>query len=335
MERKDFIKNGLGFLGMVVTAPALLRSKTIQDNNVAACGSTNSETAGPFPTHTPSALVNSNIVSDRTGIPLTINLTINNTNAGCAAFEGAIVDIWHCDKDGNYSEYGGTGMQPTNYTNLHFLRGRQTTNNGGQVTFTSIFPGWYNGRATHIHVHIYNDSGNSLLVTQIAFPEGTGSAVNLVNASTANGYTKGMNGYTYNASDNVFSDGVANEMSVVSGTVVTGFTLTHTIYAAGPTLSINDTTAVLSQLGQNYPNPFADTTTIPLQLLLSAKVSLQIYDLNGRKIGKAIEEQFSQGSHAIVIDKTSLNLTSGYYIYKVKIENADGIFEQHKKMLVK
>jgi len=335
MERKDFIKNGLGFLGMVVTAPALLRSKTMQDNKAASdCGSTNSETAGPFPTHTPSALVNTNIVSDRNGIPLTINLTINNANAGCAAFEGAIVDIWHCDKDGNYSEYGGTGMQPANYTNLHFLRGRQTTNAGGQVSFTSIFPGWYNGRATHIHVHIYNASGNSLLVTQIAFPEGTGSAVTLVNASTANGYTKGMNGYTYNASDNVFSDGVANEMSVVSGTVADGFTLAHTLFAAGPTLSVNDTTAVLSQLGQNYPNPFADKTTIPLQLLLASRVTLQVYDLNGRMIGKALNQQFSQGNHSIVLEKAALKLASGYYIYKVKIENADGIFEQHKKMLV-
>ena len=56
-------------------------------------------------------------------------------------------------------------------------------------------------------MHIYTSSGKSLLVTQIAFPEGAGSAVNLVNSSAANGYTKGMSGYTYNASDNVFSDG--------------------------------------------------------------------------------------------------------------------------------
>ncbi|GEP51541.1 hypothetical protein FNO01nite_22130 [Flavobacterium noncentrifugens] len=337
MERKDFIKNGLGFLGMAVAAPTLLRKHLPASNateNTAACGNTNSETAGPFPTHTPSSLISSNIISDRPGIPFAINLTINNTNAGCAAYEGAIVDIWHCDKDGNYSEYGGTGIQPTNYTTVHFLRGRQTANTNGLVRFTSIFPGWYTGRATHIHVHVYNAAGTSLLVTQIAFPEGTNSAVNLVNASTANGYTKGMTGYTYNASDNVFSDGVTNELSSISGSVADGFTLNHTIFAAGPTLAINDATAVLSQLGQNYPNPFHDKTTIPLQLLLASKVTLQIYDLNGRIIGKPIENRFSSGNQSIVLEKSALNLSSGYYIYKVKVENADGIFEQNKKMLV-
>ena len=124
-------------------------------------------------------------------------------------------------------------MQTVDYTTVHFLRGRQTTDNNGLVTFTSIFPGWYTSRATHIHVHIYNASGTSLLVTQIAFPEGTNSAVALVNASTANGYTKGMTGYTYNAADNVFSDSVANELSTVTGSVAAGFILTHTINVAG------------------------------------------------------------------------------------------------------
>ncbi len=123
-------------------------------------------------------------------------------------------------------------MQSVNYTSVHFLRGRQTTDANGLVTFTSIFPGWYSGRATHIHVHIYNASGTSLLVTQIAFPEGTGSAVATVNGSggSAYGYTKGMTGYTYNASDNVFSDDTAGkEIAAVTGSLTGGYTLTHTI----------------------------------------------------------------------------------------------------------
>src|SRR6476620_9431536 len=214
MERKDFLKNSIGFLGLAVAAPTLLRAREANPEtaNAAVCSVTNSETAGPFPTHTPSSLVNSNIVSDRTGVAFTVNINIKNINANCGALQNALVDIWHCDKDGYYSEYGGTAMQPQDFTSYHFLRGRQVTDANGLVSFTSIFPGWYSGRATHIHVHIYNSSGTSLLVTQIAFPEGAGSAVVLVNASTANGYTKGMTGYTYNATDNVFSDGVANEM---------------------------------------------------------------------------------------------------------------------------
>lgn len=45
------------------------------------------------------------------GVAFTIKITINNKNNNCAALAGTIVDIWHCDQDGYYSEYGGTGMQ--------------------------------------------------------------------------------------------------------------------------------------------------------------------------------------------------------------------------------
>jgi protocatechuate 3,4-dioxygenase beta subunit len=254
MKRKDFLR-GLGLVGIGSLAIPILNACSKDDDSSetstatdttsgtdatsgtgstsGSCSVTSSETAGPFPTITPSSLVKSNIVMDRTGVGFTINITIKNTNASCAALKGALVDIWHCDKDGYYSEYGGTSMQTVNYTAVHFLRGRQTTDDNGLVTFTSIFPGWYSGRSTHIHVHIYNASGTSLLVTQIAFPEGTNSAVALVNASTANGYTKGMSGYTYNAADGVFSDSVANELSTITGSVADGFILAHTINVAG------------------------------------------------------------------------------------------------------
>ncbi|WP_449386820.1 dioxygenase family protein [Chryseobacterium lineare] len=237
IDRKGFLKS-LGLAGVTaLAAPVFIHCRNdddkdsettgVIDNTIStACSVTNSETEGPFPTKSPSTLVQSNIVSDRTGVPFTIAITVQNTNASCASLQGAIVDIWHCDKDGNYSEYGGTGMQSANYTSVHFLRGRQTTDSNGKVNFTSIFPGWYNGRATHIHVHIYNSAGQSLLVTQIAFPEGSDSAVVQVAAST--GY-KGMSGYTYNSNDNVFSDGTSNEMSSISGSVSEGFALTHTI----------------------------------------------------------------------------------------------------------
>ncbi|MDR6465597.1 intradiol ring-cleavage dioxygenase [Chryseobacterium sediminis] len=237
MNRKGFLKS-LGLAGVTaVAAPLLIHcgsdddvisssSGTSTESGSTGCSVTNTETEGPFPTKSPSTLVQNNIVSDRTGVPFTIAITVQNVNASCAILQGALVDIWHCDKDGNYSEYGGTGMQSANYTSVHFLRGRQTTDANGQVSFTSIFPGWYNGRATHIHVHVYNSAGQSLLVTQIAFPEGSDSAVVQVAAST--GY-KGMNGYTYNANDNVFGDGTSNEMSNISGSVSGGFALTHTI----------------------------------------------------------------------------------------------------------
>lgn len=236
MEKRAFIKKlGLGGLAFPFLSHCIENEDNIIDggntetNEDGSCTTTASETAGPFPTKNPSSLQRVDIRADRTGIVLDIEIAILNFNANCEPIENAIVDIWHCDKDGYYSEYGGTGMQQSDFTGEHFLRGRQITDSNGKVAFTSIFPGWYQGRATHIHVHIYNSSGKSLLVTQIAFPEGSNSAVNQVNASTANGYTKGMSGYTTNSRDNVFSDGVQTEMSNISGSIAEGFSLTHSI----------------------------------------------------------------------------------------------------------
>jgi len=227
MKRKQFLKS----LGMTSVILPLMQACNKEDDPTVtgSCTATDSETAGPFPTKDPSSLVMVDIRSDRTGVPFEFTITVQDKNNNCAAHEGAIVDVWHCDKDGYYSEYGGTTMQTVDFTSVHFLRGRQVTNSNGQVGFTSIFPGWYSGRSTHIHVHIYDASGNSLLVTQIGFPEGSSSAVVLVNASSANGYTKGMTGYTYNSSDNIFSDSQDTEIGTINGSVAAGFTLTHTI----------------------------------------------------------------------------------------------------------
>ena len=245
MERKHFLKS---LLVGAASAPALLTAcgkdevspTTSSGSTTTGSGSTTTttggssssnctvaptETEGPFPTHTPSSYVRSDITDGRTGHKMTSKITITSSSNSCSALAGALVDIWHCDAEGNYSEYGGTGMQSTNYTSVHFLRGRQTTDSSGLVTFTSIFPGWYSGRATHIHVHVYSSSGTSLKVTQIAFPEGTGSALLAVN-----GYAKGMTGYTYNKSDNVFSDDTAGiEIATVTGNTTDGFVLTMNI----------------------------------------------------------------------------------------------------------
>ncbi|WP_316795866.1 intradiol ring-cleavage dioxygenase [Pedobacter agri] len=238
MERKNFIRSlMIGAISTPVIIEACKKSGVTDDSvsGSGTAGSTTSingtctvaptETEGPFPTKSPSSYVRSDITDGRTGYKLTAKITISNINNSCAALAGAIVDIWQCDADGNYSEYGGSGMQSTNYQSVHFLRGRQITDANGLVTFTSIFPGWYSGRATHIHVHVYSASGTSLSVTQIAFPEGSGSSVALVN-----GYSKGLNGYTYNNADNVFSDDKTGiEIAAVSGTLAAGFDLTFKV----------------------------------------------------------------------------------------------------------
>lgn len=232
MDRKKFIRNGILGIASLATASKLLESCSKSDNDETdssssgdgSCTLSPSETKGPFPIKTPSQLVLENIKSDRVGIALLINLKIENKKNNCEPLSGALVDVWHCDKDGNYSEYGGTQMQQTDYTSVHFLRGRQTSDTSGNVSFISIYPGWYQGRAPHVHVEVLSSSGTSLLVTQIAFPETISSQVYSSTNYAAHGQAD-----TANATDNVFSDSLADELATISGNLTDGFTLTKTI----------------------------------------------------------------------------------------------------------
>ena len=219
MNRLEFIKKGLGSLGFLAVMPLMGACKKDSTTGTSStdCAVTNSETAGPYPTKSPSSFVTKNIVSDRTGTALTVQITVRNVKNNCAFLKDAIVDIWHCDAAGAYSEYG-------NLTSVHFLRGRQTTDANGIADFTSIYPGWYSGRAPHIHVHVYNSSGTSLLVTQIAFPEDVSKVVYAQGVYASRGQAD-----TKNASDGIFSDGVSNELATLTGSPSAGYVLTHII----------------------------------------------------------------------------------------------------------
>ncbi|MGD9560768.1 MAG: intradiol ring-cleavage dioxygenase [Pyrinomonadaceae bacterium] len=228
MDRKEFLKKGASSIVGIVAAPSILTScappmDTTPWDGSGPCPVSPRETEGPFSTHSPAELVRENIVADRSGIPLMITLTIRNSKTDCSPYAGAIVDLWHCDADGNYSEYGGAGMQPTDYKAVHFLRGRQTTNQSGQVGFISIFPGWYRDRAPHIHAEIFDAGGTSLLVTQIAFSKETCDRV-----YAAAGYHGPA--ATLNEKDNVFSNSLAGNMAdSLTGDMTNGYALSKAI----------------------------------------------------------------------------------------------------------
>ena len=215
-------------MGAIVALPTVITSCSNDDDDgtdptSGDCDLSPSETAGPFPIKTPAQLVQENIVGNRTGVALLITLTVQDQSDDCNPLSGVLVDLWHCDAEGNYSQYGGTQMQQTDYTSEDFLRGRQTTDSNGQVSFISIFPGWYMGRAPHIHLEILDSNENSIRVTQIAFPKDICDTVYA---------TAGYNGEadTLNASDNVFSDSLdGNMLDSLTGNTTDGYTLLKTI----------------------------------------------------------------------------------------------------------
>ncbi len=180
----------------------------------ATCAVTPTETAGPFPSL--SDIFRSDIRETKTGTVLTLTIRVVNASAGCAPLANVNVEIWHVDAVGNYSQYG-------TQSGLTYLRGIQTTNASGEVVFTTIYPGWYQGRATHIHAEVTIGS-RSVKATQIAFPESVNNTVHGSGVYASRG-TNPMS----NLSDGIFSDSLSAEIVTPTGSPASGYTATFQI----------------------------------------------------------------------------------------------------------
>ena len=106
------------------------------------------------------------------GTPLRLNFKVSRTEgSSCLPLSGVQVDVWHCDAEGLYSD---TDDYQTDTRGFKFLRGYQITDRHGMAGFTTVFPGWYPGRAVHIHFKIRNDAHDkegSEFTSQIYFDD--------------------------------------------------------------------------------------------------------------------------------------------------------------------
>ncbi|MFT3712357.1 MAG: protocatechuate 3,4-dioxygenase [Archangium sp.] len=179
------------------------------------CNVYKSSTEGPC--HAPS-LVRKDVSEGYAGVPMRLELIV--VNAQCQPVPNATVEIWMCDTRGVYSgDIDGnndsfcTGGSSTAAAAL-WGRGIQTAGSDGRVTFDGNFPGWYSGRATHIHFKV--SVGTTAYVTsQLFFPETLKTSV----YSSVSSYTAPSgNGYVLNASDNVVSQASLTLSDVVCET---------------------------------------------------------------------------------------------------------------------
>lgn len=170
-----------------------------------ACVLTAALTEGPY--FVDERLNRSNITSDPTngsvkeGVPLRLNLTVSSVDgAACTPLAGALVDMWHCDALGVYSDVSGAGQPDT--TGQKFLRGYQLTDENGQVGFQTIYPGWYSGRTVHIHFKVRTDPDAQRgleFTSQLFFDEATTNAVIAREPYSQKGAPD-----TSNAADNIY-----------------------------------------------------------------------------------------------------------------------------------
>jgi len=125
-----------------------------------------SATAGPFPSR---SLLDRRVIHDGyPGHPFRLGVRV--VDPACVPIPGATVEVWHTDASGDYSQYedGGSGKDEAEGTT--FCRGAQTANPEGIVEFETIYPGWYESRAVHIHVRVHVD-GEPVRTAQLYLDE--------------------------------------------------------------------------------------------------------------------------------------------------------------------
>jgi protocatechuate 3,4-dioxygenase beta subunit len=161
------------------------------------------------------------------GIPLTLAITVIDTEAGCIGLEGVQVDIWHCNAEGVYSDEASEGTPSDNW-----LRGYQVTDSAGEVAFTTIFPGWYQGRATHIHLRLrskYSTASSTrdgTNTTQLFFPQ---AIVDTINTTIAP-YASHAANSTTNETDHVNNSETNGEtVLTLNGSTTSGLSAAVTI----------------------------------------------------------------------------------------------------------
>ncbi|MGV9274866.1 intradiol ring-cleavage dioxygenase [Streptomyces griseosporeus] len=196
----------------------------------AACVLTPEQTEGPY--YLDLETVRKDITEGKAGVPLTLRVTVVDA-ATCAPLPRTAVDIWHCDALGVYSGYVAGGSTP----DTTFLRGVQLTDSAGVAEFTTVYPGWYVGRALHIHVKTHAGGtvsngtyhgGHVSHTGQLYFPEAYNSRIAALFPYRNNTATR-----TLNARDGIYRNGGSSTLlnltqtgsdlgKGVTGTVVLG-----------------------------------------------------------------------------------------------------------------
>jgi protocatechuate 3,4-dioxygenase beta subunit len=164
----------------------------------------------------------SGVVSE--GTPLELVLRAWQVGSGgCSALAGAVVDVWHCDALGVYSGVSDPGFDTLEQ---RFLRGYQVTDADGTARFTTIYPGWYPGRAVHIHFKVRGDAGSGQsfeFTSQLFFDEAVTDQVHAQEPYAGKGYRTLLN-----AGDGIYQQS-GGQLTLATTATDAGYTATFDI----------------------------------------------------------------------------------------------------------
>ncbi len=187
-------------------SPRAAAAAEVVSGALPSCIARPQQTEGPF--FVDEALERSDIRSDpfsglvKAGVPLRLAFRVSRlSGATCSPLAGAQVDVWHCDASGRYSDVDRRSQNPR----AGFLRGYQRTDAAGRVRFLTIYPGWYRGRAVHVHFKVRTRHGSAPaeeFTSQLYFDDALTDRIYALAPYSGNGHPP-----MRNADDFIFRDG--------------------------------------------------------------------------------------------------------------------------------
>jgi protocatechuate 3,4-dioxygenase beta subunit len=256
-------------------------------------------------------------------VPMSLAIYVRNAAGqlcGNQLAAGVQVDIWHCDANGEYSDAPALGQSST--LGQDFLRGYQVSDANGRVSFTTIYPGWYPGRATHIHLRarVYDSAGNVTYnyVSQLFFDDAFTDQVYARGPYNA----RGARG-TRNSNDGIFRDAPVPPLATLSnrsdGGVHAEISLgltgvpANANFRAFSASAVNQGTAAMPHVEANVVVSTADVGRTA-NIYIAADVSGQWYFNNGSywmRVANPTQNGFPAFTRGVLQDSHTLTILSG------------------------
>ena len=299
-DRRQFLKNtSLAALAigtpLISTKANTSPSKLEEDTNICEKTTLDFYGEGPFYTDNPPVIQNNQLAqADEPGDRMIITGRVFNLD--CSEYiPNALIDVWHANHDGAYDNVG------------YNLRGQTTSNEQGFYIFETIKPGKYlNGnmfRPAHIHFKI-TPPNFPTLITQLYF-EGDPD----LETDAASSITSGQ----YDAQHRIIPL-TENSSGTLEGTwdiVVNG---------DGVTTGVSDIHLDKGIIYRASPNPFSDTINIRYGVYKKARVSLLVFDINGRTVA-TLKEQTLAADQYDAVWQPDAALPDGHYFIALKIND--------------
>ncbi len=299
-DRRQFLKNtslAALALGTPIIHAKASNAKSSSADDMIMCDKTTLDYygEGPFYTENPPTIQEGMLAkSDEPGTRMIITGRVFNLD--CSEYiPNTVIDVWHADHDGAYDNEG------------YNLRGQTVSNNQGFYMFETIKPGKYlNGnmfRPSHIHYKI-TAPGYPTLTTQLYF-EGDTDIPNDAAASITSGQ--------YNALPRIISLTENNE-GVLEGTwdiVING---------DGITTGVSDIHLDKGIIYRVGPNPFTEEINIRYGVYHKAKVSLLVFNMQGRTVA-TLEEKTLAADQYDATWRPEPGLAKGHYFIVLKIND--------------